>query len=125
MMLNEVRTIGDLVGRARIQRDSLAEYQQEHGHFPLNIEGLSFQVYDGQPLQFNVTLSGHIYATIKFEEREAGRRFAVAVAPKDGESINHTKAKVFTLSDPLEKLLEVFPDSSIIQQFFQYITKGM
>lgn len=120
----KMETIRELVELAKCQRDSLAEYREEHGHSPLNIGGLGFQVYDSQPLQFNATLNGQTSPTIKFEEREAGRRFSVAVAPKDGESIDHTQAKLFTLSDPLEKLLEAFPDSLIIRQFVQYLTNS-
>lgn len=120
----KMETIRELVELAKCQRDSLAEYRQEHSHSPLNIDGLSFQVYNSQPLQFNATLNGQASPTIKFEEREAGRRFAVAVAPKDGESIDHTQAKLFTLSDPLKKLVEAFPDSLIMRQFVQAITNS-
>lgn len=80
------------------------------GHIALTLNGASLQLYDGTPLQFNVTLKGHKFPTIKFEERTPGK-FTVAVAPEDGASIDYTQAKVFTMDEPLEHLATAFPQS--------------
>lgn len=77
----------------------------------------TFSVYDGVPLQFNVTMEWHKYVTIKFEERASGRKFAVAVASKhDGSPIDFAKAKEFTMDKPLINLIAAFPDNEYIRQ---------
>lgn len=85
------------------------------GHAALVLNGASLRIYDGTPLQFNVTLNERRFPTIKFEERTPGK-FTVAVAPEDGASIDYTKAKVFTMDVPIEHLAAAFPQSEDIKQ---------
>lgn len=90
------------------------------GDSTLILKGVSFQLYEGEPMQFNATLSGQRFSTVKFEERLPGR-FTVAVAPEDGASIDYTQAKTFTMHEPLENLAAAFPGSEYIQQFLVYL----
>lgn len=77
----------------------------------------TFSVYDGEPLQFNVTFDWNSFATIKFEERASGRKIAVAVAPDaHGSSIDHAHAKEFTMDEPLFHLIAAFPGNEYIKQ---------
>lgn len=89
---------------------------QAQGHSSLNLDGVSFQIYGGKPLQFNATLDGNRFPTVKFEERTPGK-YTVAVAPEDGSSIDYTQAKVLTMAEPLEHLIAAFPQSNDIRQF--------
>lgn len=93
-----------------------AQQAKAQGDFALFLDGAALQLYDGKPLQFNVTLEGQRFPTIKFEERTPGR-FTVAVAPEDGRSIDFTQAKVFMMDEPLEHLTAAFPSSEYIKQF--------
>lgn len=86
------------------------------GNISLRLNASSLQLYSGEPLQFNVTLKGQHSATIKFEERTSGK-FTVAVAPEDGASIDYTKAKVFTMDEPIEHLTTAFPQSEDMRRF--------
>ena len=88
---------------------------QNHERISVGADGASFRIYDGKPLQFNVTLKGNRFPTIKFEERTLGK-FTVAVAPEDGSSIDYTQAKVFTMDEPLEHLAAAFPQSADMRQ---------
>lgn len=85
------------------------------GQVALFLNGASCQLYDGKVLQFNVTLKENRFPTIKVEQRTVGK-FAVAVAPEDGASIDYTQAKTFTMDEPLEHLAAAFPDSKYIKQ---------
>lgn len=98
-----------------------AEQAKTQGHAALILNGASCQLYDGKVLQFNVTLAGRRFPTIKFEERSPGR-FTVAVAPEDGASIDYTKAKVFTMDEPIEHLAAAFPLSEDMGQFVYSLT---
>lgn len=88
---------------------------QSQGHAGLVLDGASLQLYDGEPLQFNVTLARRRFPTIKFEERQLGR-FTVAVASEDGASIDYTQAKVFTMDEPIEHMAVAFPQSRDMRQ---------
>lgn len=92
-----------------------AQQAKAQGDAVLALNGVSLQLYDGEPLQFNATLKGHKFPTIKFEERTPGK-FTVAVAQEDGHSIDYTQAKVFTMDEPIEHLAAGFPDSEYIKQ---------
>lgn len=85
------------------------------------------QVYEnrlaGGGIQFNVTLLGNRFPTIKFEERTP-RRFTVAVAPEDGASIDYTQSKAFTMDEPLEHLTMAFPQSTDIKAFVSGLTNN-
>lgn len=94
---------------------------QAQEHISLSLSGISFQIYEGKPLQFNATLNGNCFATIKFEERTPGK-FTVAVAPEDGASIDYTKAKVFTMDEPIEHLAAAFPQSKDMRRFVSSLT---
>lgn len=92
-----------------------AQQALDKAHVALNLECVSFQIYQNSPLQFNATLEGNCFPTVKFEERIPGR-FTVAVAPEDGASIDYTQAKVFTMDEPFENLAAAFPQSRDMQQ---------
>lgn len=96
---------------------------QAQGNAALILKGVSFQLYDGNPLQFNATIEGQKYSTIKFEERTPDR-FTVAIAPEEGSSIDFTQAKTFTMDEPLEHLTAAFPDSEYIYQLFMYLVNA-
>lgn len=84
----------------------------------------NFSVYDGVPLQFNVTMQWHSFATIKFEERTSGRKFAVAVAPDaHGSSIDFANAKEFAMDEPLVNLRAAFPHNEYIEQLITCCNK--
>lgn len=91
------------------------------GHAALVLNGVSLRIYDGTPLQFNATLNGRRFPTIKFEERSPGK-FTVAVAPEDGASIDYTQAKVFTMDEPLEHFAAAFPQSEDVRRFVNSLT---
>lgn len=78
------------------------------------------QIYEnrlvGGGIQFNVTLASQQFPTIKFEERTPGK-FTVAVASRDGASIDYTQAKVFTMDEPVEHLAAAFPRSEEMKGF--------
>lgn len=98
-----------------------AQQAKAQGHAALILNGASCQLYDGKMLQFNVTLAGRRFPTIKFEERSPGK-FTVAVAPEDGASIDYTQAKVFTMDKPLEHLAAAFPQSEDVRRFVNSLT---
>ena len=88
-----------------------AQQVRDPERISLGVDGVSFRIYEGKPLQFNVTVKGNRFPTIKFEERTFGK-FTVAVALEDGGSIDYTQAKVFTMDEPLEHLAAAFPQSA-------------
>ena len=92
-----------------------AERAKAQGHAALILNGASCQLYDGKVLQFNVTLKGNRFPTVKFEERTPGK-FTVAVAPEDGASIDYTQARVFTMDEPVEHMAAAFPQSRDMKQ---------
>ncbi len=92
-----------------------AQQAQDQGHIALNLEGVSFQIYENKPLQISLIMKENRFPTVKFEERTPGR-FTVAVAPEDGASIDYTQAKVFTMDEPFENLAAAFPQSRDMQQ---------
>lgn len=96
---------------------------QAQGHAGLVLNGVSFQIYDGKPLQFNATLVGRRFPTVKFEERPRGN-FTVAMAPEDGASIDYTQAKVFTMDEPLEHLAAAFSRSADMRQLVNSLVNG-
>lgn len=100
-----------------------AERAKAQGHAALILNGASCQLYDGKVLQFNVTLKGNRFPTVKFEERIPGK-FTVAVAPEDGASIDYTKAKVFTMDEPIEHLAAAFPQSEDMRRFVNSLTQA-
>lgn len=112
------RTIYDLKMTAQLtqaQVEALTQGQAP-GDAPPRLDGVSLWTYGRKPLEFNVTLAGRRFPTIKFEERSPGK-FTVAVAPEDGASIDYTQAKVFTMDEPLEHLAAAFPQNRDMRQF--------
>jgi len=95
-----------------------AEVEKAGGQ-SMGLIGLYYQIYDGRPLQFNMAL--HRYPIIKFEERTPGK-FTVAMAPEEGDSIKYTQAKVFTLDDPLDKMIEAFADNKFVRDVVDHLT---
>lgn len=89
----------------------------------LSLDGAVFQIYDGKPLQFNASLKGNRFPTVKFEERTPGK-FTVAVASEDGASIDYTQANVFTMDEPLEHLAAAFPQSRDMRQLVNCLVKS-
>ena len=77
-----MKHVGTLAYLAKCERDRREECQREWHRSPLDVDGLSFQVFTtGKPnLQFNVTLKGDRYPTIKFEEQSRPGTFLVGVA---------------------------------------------
>lgn len=118
-----MKTVGTLAYRAKCKRDCLEEYRREWHRSPLDVDGLNFQVFTtGKPnLQFNATLKGDRYPTIKFEEQSRLGTFVVGVAPEDGATIVYKRDtdSLLRLDDPLDKLMEVFPDSPRIKKFVE------
>lgn len=92
------------------------EQKRQAGNIGAHINGSGIRIYESSPLQFNATLPGCRYPTIKGEVRSPGR-LTVAVAPKEGESIDFTQAKVFTMNEPLERIAAAFPQSTDMRQF--------
>lgn len=83
-----------------------------------HINGARIQIYESTPLQFNVTPADCRYPTVKGEQRSPGK-LTIAVAPEDGESIDYTQAKAFTMDEPLNNLILAFPSSPYIRQFVE------
>lgn len=102
-----------------------AQQAKAHGHAALILDGASCQLFSGNVLQFNVTLKGNRFPTVKFEERTPGK-FTVAVAPEDGASIDYTQAKVFTMDEPIEHLTSAlaFPQSRDMRQLVNCLLKS-
>jgi len=115
---NNMKNVGTLAYRAKCERDCCEEYRREWHRSPLDVDGLSFQVFTDKPnVNFNVTLKEDKWATIKFEEQSRLGTFVVGVAPNDGASIVYKRDNVICLDDPLEKLIEIFPDSPRMKKF--------
>lgn len=117
------RTIYDLKVTAQLtqaQVEALTQGQAP-GDAPPRLDGVSLWTYGRKPLEFNVTLAGRRFPTIKFEERSPGK-FTVAVAPEDGASIDYTQAKVFTMDEPLEHLAAAFSQSEDMRRFVYSLT---
>ena len=114
-----MKYVGTLAYLAKCTRDCRKEYQREWHRSPLDVDGLSFRVFaDGKPnLQFNVTLKGDRYPTIKFEEQSRPGTFVVGVALEDGATIVYKRDSMLGLDDPLDKLIAVFPDNPRMQEF--------
>ena len=111
-------------------------FLQKYGRLPWKIKGAYFQVYDGldlgerwgKRLRFGVDLEGQyrdkiLTHAIKFEEREFGK-FTVGVYSKETDSIQYNLDARFALSDPIEKLVEKFPDNHYIEQFVDCLTNS-
>lgn len=116
-----MKVTATLMYRAKCQRDCLEEYRREWHRSPLDVDGCAFQVYTtGKPnLQFNVTMEGDGEPTIKFEEQSRLGTFAVGVAPEDGATIAQKHDSLLRLDDPLNKLIEIFPDNARIKRFVE------
>lgn len=110
--MNQMKDLKETVQQAKAQ-----------GHAALVLTGASCQLYDGKVLQFNVELKGNRFPTVKFEERTPGK-FTVAVAPEDGASIDYTKAKVFTIDEPIEHLAAAFSQSEDMRQLVNCLTNS-
>lgn len=96
---------------------------QDH-NATFNLCCATFNVYDGEPLQFNITFDWNSFATIKFEERALGKKFAVAVASKhDGSPIDFANAKEFAMDEPLVNLRAAFPHNEYIEQLIVCFNK--
>lgn len=121
-----MKTIGSLAYLAKCERDCRREYQREWHHAPLDVEGLYAQVFTtGKPnVNFNITLKGDTYPSIKFEEQSRLGTFIVGVASEDGGSIVQNREILFRLDDPLSKLVEAFPDSERMKRFVEYLTNS-
>ena len=97
---------------------------KNEGHPKFSLCCANFWVYEGKPLQFNVTMAWHSFPMIKFEERASGRKIAVAVAPDaHGGSIDHASAKEFAMDEPLINLAQAFRDSEYIEQLIVCFNK--
>lgn len=116
-----MKSIGELVHRARCERDDPEKYQQEHGHPPLSVRGIVISVFTTTKsnLQFNVTLDGDKLPTIKFDEQSPSGKFVVGVAATDGGTIVQDRNNQFRLNDPLSRLIEVFPDNPRMKKFVE------
>lgn len=101
----------------------LLEQKQRAGDISAHIDGSHIQIYESSPLQFNVTLTGCKYPTIKGEKRSPDN-LTIAVALKDGESVDYTAGRVFPMCEPLENLIPAFPGNSYIRQFVDYLTSS-
>lgn len=97
------------------------EQAQDKGDMFMSLNGTTIQIFSGKPIQFNATLKGNRFPTVKFEERTPGK-FTVAVAPEDGASIIYAKAKVFTMGKPIEHLAAAFPQSEDMRRFVNSLT---
>lgn len=91
------------------------EQAQDKGDMFMSLNGTTIQIFSGKPIQFNATLKGNRFPTVKFEERSPGK-FTVAVAPEDGASIDYTQARVFTMDEPVEHMAAAFPQSRGMKQ---------
>lgn len=91
------------------------EQAQDKGDMFMSLNGTTIQIFSGKPIQFNATLKGNRFPTVKFEERTPGK-FTVAVAPEDGASIIYTKANVFTMDESIEHLAAAFSQSEDVKQ---------
>ena len=121
-----MNTIGALAYRAKCERDCCEEYRREWHRSPLDIKGLDSQVFTtGKPnVNFNITLKGDKYPSIKFEEQSRLGTFIVGVASEDGERIVQNREILFKLDDPLSKLIEAFPDSPRMKKFVECLTNS-
>lgn len=101
----------------------LLEQKRRAGYISAHLNGSHIQIYESRLLQFNVTLPGCKYPTIKGEKRSLDKLF-VAVAPKDGESIKYTAGCAFPMGEPLENLTLAFFANPYIRQFTDCLTSS-
>lgn len=99
---------------------------QQYQCLPRRIGGASFHISDdldlgkrwGKRLRFGVTLDGHClhsYAIV-FQERRIAK-FTVGVYSKEKDSIQYNLQTEFVLTDPLNKLVDEFPNNRYIEEF--------
>lgn len=108
-------------------------FMQKYGYFPQKIDGAYFCIYEGldlgerwgKRLRFGVSLADHSLQSyaLKFEERNFGK-FVVGVYSKEKNSIQYNTNVHFSLNDPLERLVEEFPDNCYIKNFVDCLSSS-
>ena len=106
--------IGDLISSVKLMQSKRLSQK---------IGGSSFVISDdsdlgerwGKRLCFGVTLDGHYIQSyaIAFQERRIAK-FTVGVYSKEKNSIQYNLQTEFALTDPLEKLVDEFPNNRYI-----------